>query len=211
VSKSPPRSPKANAVCGASHRHDSARVPGLADPPVRIAFAVHSEILDSALQHRASGYGAGSGCSRSAASPSRSSNTAQFTPSLWRIVITNTSSRPPVRDSIFADHRHGTGMAGSGQVLFQSGRQVLADRGASRHSQFATAIRVSLNNQRNSGTLASDVAARLLRVQFTRQAKSEEQAPCEERLPLRTRRRGRASQSKEVTRRQPRTLQYFKN
>jgi hypothetical protein len=150
VLKSPPRSPKANAVCGASHRHDSARVPGLADPPVRIAFAVHSEILDSALQHRASGYGAGSGCSRSAASPSRSSNTAQFTPSLWRIVITNTSSRPPVRDSIFADHRHGTGMAGSGQVLFQGGRQVLADRGASRHSQFAMAIRVSLNNPRNT-------------------------------------------------------------
>jgi hypothetical protein len=52
---------------------------------------------------------------------------------------------------------------------------------ASRHSQFATAIRVSLNNPRNSGTLASDVAARLLRVKFTRHASSgEQQAPCEE-------------------------------
>src|SRR6202171_6629193 len=79
---------------------------------------------------------------------------------------------------------------------------------ASRHSQFATAIRVSLNNPRNSGTLASDVAARLLRVHFTRQARSEEQAPCEERSPLRTRRRGRASQSTEVKRRGPRIIQH---
>lgn len=70
----------------ASHRHDSARVLGLADPPVRIAFAVHSEILDSALEHRVSPHGTRSGCSRSAARPSRSSNAAQFTPSLWRIV-----------------------------------------------------------------------------------------------------------------------------
>src|ERR1700687_4119169 len=82
---------------------------------------------------------------------------------------------------------------------------------ASRHSQFATAIRVSLNNPRNSGTLASDVAARLLRVKFTRHASSGGQTPCEERPPLRTRRRGRASQSTEVKRRGPRVLQYFNN
>src|SRR3984893_4004431 len=88
--------------------------------------------------------------------------------------------------------------------LATSGRQR-----ASRHSQFATAIRVSLNNPRNSGTLASDVAARLLRVKFTRHASSGEQAPCEERPPLRTRRRGRASQSTEVKRRGPRIIQYW--
>src|SRR6266853_4485552 len=67
---------------------------------------------------------------------------------------------------------------------------------------------VSLNNPRNSGTVASDVAARLRRVKFTGHASSGEQAPCEERSSLRARRRGRALQSTEVKRRGPRIIQY---
>src|SRR5438876_9217348 len=48
-------------------------------------------------------------------------------------------------------------------ALFTAGEfsHSLGRQRASRHSRFATAIRVSLNNPRNSGTLASDVAARV--------------------------------------------------
>jgi hypothetical protein len=80
VLKSPPRSP-----VRACHRHDSARVFGLADSAVRIASTIHAEILDSSLQYRASAHGAGSRRPRSPVHRSRLP-ASKFAPSPRRIV-----------------------------------------------------------------------------------------------------------------------------
>ena len=85
VLKSPPRSPMANAICE--------RVIGTIRPECLDWLIPLSEshlrsilkILDPPLQYRAPAHGAGSGCSRSAAHPSRLPN-SQFTPSPRRIV-----------------------------------------------------------------------------------------------------------------------------
>src|ERR1035441_1555797 len=69
----------------ACHRHDSARVFGLADSAVRIASTIHAEILDSSLQYRASAHGAGSRRPRYPVHRSRLP-ASNFAPSPRRIV-----------------------------------------------------------------------------------------------------------------------------
>jgi hypothetical protein len=75
---------------------------------------------------------------------------------------------------------------------------------ASRYSQFATAIRVSLNPPAKLKNTGVGRCGTITACQVTRHASSGEQAAYEERPPLRTRRRGRASRSTEVKRRQSR-------
>ena len=77
--------PKSQCDLRTRHRHGSARVPRLVDTAIRISSAVHPEILDSSLQHRAPAHGDGSRCSRSASCVSQLP-TGQFTPSPRRDV-----------------------------------------------------------------------------------------------------------------------------
>jgi hypothetical protein len=67
VLKSPPHSPRANAInMRTGDRNDPSRVPGLVDSVIRAALAIDAERLGEALQRGASAHGVGSGSPRSA-------------------------------------------------------------------------------------------------------------------------------------------------
>jgi hypothetical protein len=85
VLQSPPHCPKANAICERVIGTIRRECLNLVDSAIRIASAVHSEILDSPLQCRAPAHGTRSGSSRSAARAPRLPK-AQFAPSSRRIV-----------------------------------------------------------------------------------------------------------------------------
>jgi hypothetical protein len=74
-------------------RHDSTRVLGLVDTPVRITFAIHSEIVEFTLQHWASAHGPGPRSSWSAAHYPRPPTTP-FAPSARSIVRRRCPSDP---------------------------------------------------------------------------------------------------------------------